>query len=120
MQIFERGDIVRVPFPYADRAAVLHRPALVLATGLGLDGILLWVAMITAAENRPSPGDVAVADHLAAGLPIPSVVRTSKLATIVARRAEKRGRLTPNDMALVAAEIAGSLAIDRPTGFHER
>src|SRR5690606_39722166 len=115
----ERGDIVRVPFPYSDRTAAYHRPALVVAAGLGLDGILIWVAMITAAENRRWPGDILVADHLAAGLPIPSLVRTSKLATIVATRAEKRGRLPAAELAAVDSEIAARLGLDGPGGFHE-
>jgi mRNA interferase MazF len=116
--IFERGDIVRVPFPYADRATVHHRPAIVVATGLGLDGIIVWVAMITAAANRRWPGDVVVADHLTAGLPIPSLVRTSKIAAIAARRAERRGRLAEDDMAIIDAEIAAALQPNR-RGFHE-
>jgi mRNA interferase MazF len=92
----------------------------VVATGLGLDGMLIWVAMITAAENRRWPGDVVVADHLAVGLPIPSIVRTSKLATIVARRAEKRGKLAATEMAIVDAEIAAVLHLSGHGGFHER
>lgn len=108
-----------MPFPYADRAAAYRRPAVVVATGLGLDRILVWVAMITAAENRRWPGDVVVSDHVAAGLPIPSIVRTSKLATIVASRAERRGALTAETMAAVEAEIVGHLQISRTGGFHE-
>ena len=107
--IFERGDIVRVPFPYADRTAAYHRPARLVAGGLGLDGILVWIAMITAAENRRWPGDVPVADNLAAGLPIPSIIRTSKPATIDARRVERRGRLPEKEMAAVEAQIAAYL-----------
>jgi mRNA interferase MazF len=90
-----------------------------VATNLGLDGMLVWVAMITAAENRAWPGDIKVADHTAAGLPIPSVVRTSKVATIVARRAERRGKLPASEMAAVDAEIAAGLQFHRQGGFHE-
>lgn len=90
-----------------------------VATGLGLDGILIWVAMVTAAENRRLPGDVVVADYAAAGLPIPSVVRTSKLATIAARRAEKRGALPALDVAAVDDAIATNLGLSRHDGFHE-
>lgn len=117
--IFERGDIVRVPFPYADRTAAHHRPALVVATGLGLDGILIWVAMITAAQNRSWPGDVVVADHATAGLPIPSIVRTSKVATIAAQRAERRGRLPAIEMAAVDQQLAANLQLRHNGGFHE-
>jgi mRNA interferase MazF len=91
----------------------------VVATGLGLDGILVWVAMITAAENRRWPGDIVIADHVAAGLPIPSIVRTSKLATVVAQRAERRGSLSVEDMVAVDVEIADHLKLSRAGGFHE-
>ncbi len=94
MTAFDRGDIVRVPFPYTDRAARQHRPALVVSRGgLGEGGALLWVLMITSAVHRGWPGDVAVEDHRTAGLPAPSIVRTAKIATIEARHADRIGRL---------------------------
>lgn len=50
---FRQGDVVRVPFPYTDKATRQHRPALVVSHGdLGEGQPLLWVAMITSAENR--------------------------------------------------------------------
>ena len=59
MQSFKQGDVVRVPFPYTDRATRQWRPALVVSRGgLGEDRRLLWVAMITSAENRPRPDDI--------------------------------------------------------------
>jgi mRNA interferase MazF len=120
MPTFERGDIVRVPFPYVDRNARYHRPAAVLATDIGLNGMLIWVAMVTAAENRRWPGDVVIEDHLAVGLPIPSIVRTSKVATIETRRAEYRGALSSVDFAGVEAAIASHLQLPaKPGGFHE-
>src|SRR5690606_1677928 len=80
MTAFDRGDVVRVPFPYTDRAARQHRPALVVSRGgLGEGGALLWVLMITSAVHRGWPGDVTVEDHRTAGLPAPSIVRTAKI-----------------------------------------
>jgi len=91
---FEQGDLIRVPLPYTDRSTRQHRPALVIsAGGVGEAGALLWVAMITSAENRPWPGDVAISDIQAAGLPAPSTVRPTKLVTIEARHAQALGRL---------------------------
>jgi mRNA interferase MazF len=96
MPNFEPGDVVRVPFPYTDRATRQHRPALVVsAPQLQARHGLLWVLMITSAENRGWPGDVAIANLNAAGLPVASVVRTAKIATIDARDAEPLGKLTP-------------------------
>jgi mRNA interferase MazF len=87
---------VRVPFPYTDRDTRQHRPALVVSSGgLGERESLLWVVMITSAANRPWPGDVSLTeDYEAVGLPVPSVVRSTKIATIEARYARRIGRLT--------------------------
>jgi mRNA-degrading endonuclease toxin of MazEF toxin-antitoxin module len=60
MPTFKQGDVVKVPFPYTDRSTRQSRPALVVSTG-GIEAAhgLLWVVMITSAENRGWPGDVS-------------------------------------------------------------
>lgn len=94
MPIFEQGDVIKVPFPYTDRATRQSRPALVVSTGpLEADHGMLWVAMITSAENRGWPGDVVVHDLARAGLPAPSVIRTAKIATIESSDATRLGRI---------------------------
>jgi mRNA interferase MazF len=90
---FEPWDIVKVAFPYTDRPVQQRRPALVLASLAGSGAGLLWVLMITSAENRGWPGDVPIESAAAAGLPAPSIVRTSKIATIDRSIAEPLGRL---------------------------
>lgn len=107
MPSFERGHIVRVPFPYTDRAIRQMRPALIVSDGaIGDSGALLWVVMITSAENRQWPTDVALLnDYAAMGLPAPSLVRPTKIATIEARDAEIIGRLPPNQLHAVSAAI---------------
>ena len=110
MPIFRQGDVVRVPFPYTDRNTRQHRPALVVSDGpVGKAGALLWVAMITSAENRPWPGDHAIEAFAEAGLPIPSVIRPTKITTIEARDAESVGRLNDTLVATVIGGIVGLL-----------
>ncbi len=111
MRAFEQGDVVRVPFPYTDRNTRQHRPALVVTHGgIGQAAAFLWVVMITSAENRPWPGDVPlVEDHEAAGLPVPSVVRTAKIATIEARHADRLGLLSPGQWSQVEGALVGHL-----------
>jgi len=111
MPSFEQGDVVRVPFPYTDRSTRQRRPALVVSRGgLGADGRLLWVAMITSAENRPWPGDVAFGETYAdAGLPAPSLVRPCKLATIEVGHAEKIGRVNAGLLERVVAYLERSI-----------
>lgn len=103
---FEQGDVVRVPFPYTDRATRQHRPALVVSRGsIGENAALLWVAMITSAENRRWDCDHVIDDIARAGLPVPSVVRPVKLATIEARHAERLGELPPEQCARIVADL---------------
>ena len=114
-QSFDAWDVVKVPFPYTDRPVRQQRPALIVAAGtLEAEHGLLWVLMITSAENRGWPTDVAVSDLTMAGLPAPSVVRSAKIATIEARDAQRIGRLPPSDCVKVAAQLADTLA---PTGL---
>ncbi len=93
MPIFKQGDVVKVPYPYTDRATRQSRPALVVSTG-GIESEHgpLWVVMITSAENRGWPGDVPVNNLELAGLPAPSVIRAAKIATIESSDAAKLGQ----------------------------
>lgn len=110
MPSFRQGDVVKVPFPYTDRATRQRRPALVVSTG-GIEAAhgLLWVAMITSAENRGWPGDVPIADLATAGLPAPSIIRPAKIATIEARDAEAIGTVPADVVAVVLERIAREL-----------
>jgi mRNA interferase MazF len=107
MPSFKRDDVVRVPFPYTDRAVRQRRPALVVSDGaMGDDGALLWVVMITSAENRRWANDIPLVDNLRGlGLPAPSLVRPTKIATIETRDAEVIGRLNPDQLRAVSAAI---------------
>src|SRR5690554_2311575 len=96
MPTFEQGDVVRVPFPYTDRPVRQHRPALVISRGgIGDREQLLWVLMITSADNRRWPGDVELEGHYSAdaGLPAPSIIRPPKIATIEAVHAGRIGSI---------------------------
>ena len=107
MPTFSAGDVVKVPFPYTDREVRQHRPALVVsATPLGDDGQHYWVLMITSAEHRRWPGDIALGRHYGgAGLPAPSLIRTSKIATVGATRMEPLGTMPHSFMEAVRAEL---------------
>jgi len=110
MASFKPWDVVKVPFPYTDRPVRQHRPALVVAAGdLAAAHGLLWVLMITSADNRRWTEDVPVSDPKAAGLPAPSVVRCAKIATIEADDAERIGILSHADRKEVAGNVSRAL-----------
>jgi len=119
MPSFEPWDVVKFPFPYADRPVRQRRPALVVSAGdIQTNHSLVWVLMITSADNRGWPSDVAVSDLGTAGLPAPSVIRTAKIAVIDSRDAERLGRLTGADRSAVARSLTGHLdaVIGNPQG----
>lgn len=113
MAIFKRGEVIKVPFPYTDRSARQSRPALVVAAG-GIEDAhgLLWVVMITSAENRGWSGDVSIGDLARAGLPVPSVIRTAKIATIEAADAARLGSLPAALFRRVAKQLARTLGLE--------
>ena len=91
-------DVVIVPFPYSDRLAEKRRPALVVShpdvpASLGR----LWVAMITSVP-QDGLGDAIIHDLDAAGLPVASHLRASKLAMVDVNRVIRiAGRLSDQD-----------------------
>jgi mRNA interferase MazF len=112
MPTFERGTVVRVPFPHTNNRILEHRPAAVISNGqIGAGGFLLWILMITSAEHRHWPGDIVIADLQAAGLRAPSMIRTVKVANIEADTAERLGVLSQETMHLVDRELAGILGL---------
>jgi mRNA interferase MazF len=94
-------DVVVVPFPYSDKLAEKRRPALVIShpevpVRLGW----LWVAMITSVAHHEL-GDFVLNDRAAAGLPVDSTLRASRVATIdVGRVIRIAGRLSDEDQKL--------------------
>ena len=112
MASFEPWDVVRVPFPYTDRPIRQRRPALVIGDGdIAAEHGLLWLIMITSAENRGWPGDVAISDLDMAGLPAASIVRGAKIATVEARDAQRLGVLPLADRDAVSSNIRRTLAV---------
>lgn len=100
------GDVVWVPFPHVEDNRLRSRPAVIVATDLAGTMGLCWGLMITSASNEAWPGDIVIADHESAGLPIASCVRTGKIATLVAASATRIGCLPE----AVWREVRGLLA----------
>jgi len=81
--IFDAFDVVVVPFPFTDRTASKHRPALVLSEGQAFNRQVgqAVMAMITSASNSDWPLDIEIQDLDSAGLPNASIIRM-KLFTL--------------------------------------
>lgn len=104
---FAPFDVVVVPFPYSDRLAEKRRPAIVVSASQLIASFgLVWLAMVTSAENRRWECDVDVSDLRMAGLPAPSLVRPAKIATVDAARVlERVGRLAAKDARAVEMRL---------------
>lgn len=112
MMSFNAGDIIVVDYPHVETNLLKRRPALVVsAQSLGLNGSVLWAVMITSLANRPWPGDFEIDDHRALGLPIPSVIRTEKIATLESGGAERIGQVIPQQLAEVQARVVRYLGL---------
>ena len=100
MRTSSPGDVVVVPFPFTDREASKHRPALVCSSEeFNRKTRHVVLAMITTAAHSTWPRDVPIGDLEAAGLPAPSVVRW-KLFTLDASFVLRRiGALGKRDRA---------------------
>ena len=107
---YDPFDVVVVPFPYADRLAEKRRPALVISNRKLAAHGLIWVAMITSADNEAWSSDVAIRDLKRSGLPAPSVVRPAKIACIEPGRIDRRiGRLDKAAAKMVGQRLRGFL-----------
>jgi mRNA interferase MazF len=107
MATFEVWDVIAVPFPYTDRPVQQRRPALIVARHNEAGSpALLWVLMITSARHRRWVGDVEISNLATAGLPVASIVRSAKIATIEMQDAKCIGHLPASDRPPVRARIA--------------
>jgi mRNA interferase MazF len=108
---FAQGAVLVLPFPYSDKLAEKKRPAVVVSKpGLERTHGLVWVAMITSDRGARRRDDVAIADLAKAGLPAPSLVRASKLATIEPHRvARVAGALSRAELGEVLKAIGAYL-----------
>jgi len=108
---FAQGAVLVLPFPYSDRLAEKRRPGVVISKpALERAHGLVWVAMITSDRGSRSADDVSISQLTRAGLPAPSLVRPTKLATIEpARVIRVAGGLSRADLRSVLSAISNYL-----------
>ena len=104
---FEQFTVVRVPFPFTDKAATKNRPALILS-GESIFNAAIGhsvMVMITSQSNPAWPLDYFISNLDIAGLPVPSVVRF-KLFTLDNRLVRGEiGHLSKADIAVVRKSL---------------
>ena len=104
-------DVVRVPFPFTDRAASKKRPALVLSTAAfnAASGHTV-MAMITKCDNSVWPQDYEIQQWTQAGLKLESWVRLKIFTLENTLIIDTLGILQPVDIAGLKAVIPAALS----------
>jgi len=105
---YDRFTVVRVPFPFTDRDARKHRPALIVSSAENFNHAIghSVMAMITSSNHTSWPLDCPIHDLKSAGLPAPSKVRF-KLFTLDHRLVRGQlGKLSPADIRPVEEAMA--------------
>ena len=110
---FQPWDVVLVPFPYTEQNYTKVRPALIVSTDtLSTKTGKYFLVMITSAEHSRIFGDVLMSDLKLAGLPAPSIVRSSKIATFEeASFVRRTGTLVVKDQKAVSAQLREFLCL---------
>ena len=111
LPIYEPFAVVRVPFPFTDRAVQRRRPALVISAPLFQQGSAhVLLAMITTARRSNWPLDWPIQDLAPTGLRQACCVRL-KLFTLDERLIlGQLGQLTVNDRIGVQENLRGLIA----------
>jgi len=107
MEVFNRFDLVVLPFPFTDRSTTKRRPALVISNRSYQENCgHIICAMITTAAKSNWASDTVISEWQATGLPKPSKVRL-KVFTLDARFVLRRlGRLEVVDQAQVEEALS--------------
>ncbi|MEX0845230.1 MAG: type II toxin-antitoxin system PemK/MazF family toxin [Balneolaceae bacterium] len=104
--IFDRWDIVLLPFPFTDLSATKKRPALVISPreyNSGPDVLVMFVTSNLKAKAKM--GDYILTEWEKAGLPKPSMTRM-KIATIDKNLIIKKiAALTEKDKSALKSEL---------------
>lgn len=78
--MFERGDLLLVPFPFSDFSAAKRRPVVALT---GPDAHGDFIALPVTSRPQPEHGlALASADLISGALPVASWIRTDRIVTL--------------------------------------
>ena len=111
----QRGELRLAPFPYSDLRGMKRRPVCVVSSdgyNAGPDVIVAMVTSSNARRARLGIGDVEIDGWAAAGLRLPSVVRTGRLLVIEQSLLDAHlGSLTTDELALVDMGLGAVLGL---------
>jgi mRNA interferase MazF len=111
--MFQRGDVVLVPFPFSDLSTAKVRPAVVVSSGLyhSTEPDLLLAALTSQVARATGPFDYLLGDWRAAGLRFPSALKPVLVTLDPARVVHHIGALSAADLAQVDERLRGALGL---------
>lgn len=111
---YQRGDVLLVPFPFADLSSNKNRPAVVVSSALfhQTEPDIIIAAITSQIGHHRGPTDSRLADWQFAGLLKPSIVKAS-LATLSPKMVRhKIGKLSPTDLVELNRKLATALGLE--------
>jgi mRNA interferase MazF len=116
IKIYNRFDVVIVPFPFTDSSITKRRPALIISESSVFNTQMQMsvLAMITTATHQPWALDVNISDLSSAGLNNSSIVRMKLFTLDNARIMRQIGRLAQVDEDEVFKSIGKLVGMNCP------
>ncbi len=115
MTSFSRGDVVLVPFPFAELDGRKQRPALVVSNDEynRRDGAVIVAQITSKIHGQPRVGDQKLNEWEKAGLLAPSLVRAHLATLRDSLIVRNLGRLPASEMKAVEGKLAVVLGLSR-------
>ena len=112
--MFERGDLLLVPFPFSDLSAVKRRPVPMLTDPYGYGD---FIALPVTSRPQLKHGlPLATFDLVSGSLPAASWIRTDRVVTLNASIVVKAFGRIPGRMLMTAADQICAYLSSRPAG----
>ncbi len=105
-EIYDKGDVVLLPFPFTNLKTTKKRPGLIFSPRLyNLSGDSTILFMTSNVSAVPREGDVQLAHYVAAGLPKPTLVRMKFITIANGLILKKLGTIEESDLKKVKAQV---------------
>lgn len=113
MTVYERGDVVLVPFPFSDQTTTKKRPAIIISSSRynDLSKDIVIMAVTSQSEKSFEAGECLIKNWEGAGLLKPSAIKPA-ISTIEQKLVLKKlGKLSADDLTSLNAALKDLLAI---------
>ncbi len=109
--VFQRGDVVLVPFPYSNLSTTKVRPAIVVSSQSyhALEPDIILAAIISRIMTASAPFDHILRDWRGAGLRFPSALKPVLFTLAPSRVIHRIGTLSSADLAAIDHRLRQAL-----------